>query len=279
MTTTPTATVAACVLGCHTPPSGNPRQAAPGMLACHECADALRATLDDVERLYNGLDITPGHSGTQRRAPGYGPSSPAVDALVDHRDPRVVEGALATIEQWARLVRTDRSIDTPPDRMRGTVPSGRATMTRETATLRFEWHWIMAQPWVASLAASLTALQRTLQAARRETTPTVRIGGCPVTADGDDDACGRMLTVRPGDREIRCPRCDTVWTRDRWHQLGAPWADYATLAEQLGVAVGTLRRWSHEDGWEVRGTTSRRLVARADAVTSYAHRYGYTTSA
>lgn len=271
-----------CVLGCTNTTTGLPRQAAPGMLACHDCADHHRRLLDDIERLHNGLDVTPGTGDGARGAPGYGPRSPAVDGLLAHRDTRTADGtgALATIESWARSIREDLSIDVDPDQMRATVPAGRATMPRELATIRFHWDWIMAQPWVDELAVELRQVHQQLRSARREADPVLHLGGCPIVTELDDDVdvtCGHPLKVRPGDREIRCGSCGTPWPRERWHLLGSPWADYATLAEQLGIPVGTLHRWRHEDQWEVTGTRSRRLVSRSDAIASYTRRYAHNT--
>lgn len=272
-----------CVLGCTTAHAGLPRQAAPGRLACHECADELHKLLGEVERLYRGLDVTPGASGSARGAPGYGPRSPAVDDLIAHRDLRTQRdgashaGALAVVESWARSIREDRSIDLPPDQVRATVPAGRVTMHRELGTLRFHWDWICGQPWVDEFAAEMRQLRGQLRTARREAEPVLQIGTCPNVIEIDDEldaACGERLHVRPGDREIRCRSCGTTWTRDRWRQLGSRWADYPTLAEQLGVPVGTLHRWRHEDGWKVSGSRSRRLVSRAEAIASYAKRRG-----
>ncbi len=122
-----------------------------------------------------------------------------------------------------------------------------------------------------------------LRTAARARPPVLRLGPCPVPVaiDVTDQhgrplrvECGAPLRVRPGDESIRCPGCGTEWTRSKWHQLGDEWVDFATLAEQLGVPVGTLHYWRHVDEWRTAGTRSRRLVSRVDALTSYARRRG-----
>ncbi|RZQ59826.1 hypothetical protein [Amycolatopsis suaedae] len=277
-----------CLLGC-TNADGIPYRAAPGRQTCPRCGDQLAALLREIGDLYAVLDdpeqLLPTTSGGRGR-PGYGSRSPAVDDLIVHTDVRTGEtdtggpGALAVVEQWARQIREDRSVDTPPDQMRATVPAGRITMTRELATLRFHWDWILAQDWVDAFADEMRAVRDQLVRARRLTVPVIRIGTCPITVmtvDRDADPitlpCSATLRVRLGDTEIRCPACHTVWTRDRWHQLGTDWADYASLATQLDIPVTTLRRWCHEDHWATAGTRSRRLVSRADALASYARRH------
>ncbi|MGW4484315.1 hypothetical protein ACWEOE_10805 [Amycolatopsis sp. NPDC004368] len=279
-----------CVLGCRDR-DGVPFRAAPGLLVCPACSEKLRGVLDDLERTFYALDdvdeLTPHGSpdgaGVRQVA---GSRSPAVDALLVHRDPRSVTGvhespaALASMAEFARTVREDRSIDVPREQLRATVPAGRITMRRECATLRFNWDWIMAQPWVDDFAAELRRVLDALRSVRREFAPALRIGKCPTALIGldlpDGDAvtldCGATLKVRAGDTEVRCRNCGTTWPRDRWHELGDPWTDYASLSADLGVPVGTLRRWAHEDSWQRTNRPGRPLIARADALASLARR-------
>jgi hypothetical protein len=46
----------------------------------------------------------------------------------------------------------------------------------------------------------------------------VYVGKCPVT--DDKGTCGAALTADPDLDIIRCPRCDTMWSRDKWLWLG-----------------------------------------------------------
>ncbi|MEU6641251.1 hypothetical protein ABZ863_01735 [Saccharomonospora sp. NPDC046836] len=281
--------VYACVLGCRNP-DGMPNEAAPGLLACHGCARQLATDLAAVEQLYDAhtdLETHLPRSDGQRGAPGYGPRSPALDALAAHFDPRTKWtpehgfGALAVVSSWARAIREDTTLNVPRERVRQTVPAGPVTMARELATIRFHWHYLLAQDWLPDFGTELRDVLRQLRAVGRELTPSVRIGPCPVVVDEievDDEhyptpiTCNTPLHVHAGATEIRCRGCGTNWPRARWHKLGDPWADYAALAEQLDVPVGTLRRWCHQDGWATSGTRGRRLVARADALASYARR-------
>lgn len=280
----------ACVLGCRNAEK-IPFRAAPGLLACHQCSERLRTVLDAIAAVYERLtevdELVPGghgDTGGGRKPPG--PRSPAVDGLLVHSDPRSVTGvrespaALASIAGWARLVREERSLDVAPDRMRDTVPAGRVSMARELATLRFHWEWIMGQPWVDDFAAEMRDLLAALRRVGRLDAPELRIGKCPVVlvllelGNGDtiDLDCGASLRVRTDATEVRCRNCGTTWPRDRWHELGDQWTDYAFLAAELAVPPGTLRRWAHEDKWAMETRGGRRLVSRVDALASYDRR-------
>jgi hypothetical protein len=287
-----------CVLGCRT--ADSPRPPVEGWFACHRCADRLAGVLDDIGTLAALLDdpeaLLPsgGQLGTGGARSVPGPRSPAVDALLIHLDVRTRNGpddrefgALASIEGWARAVREELSIDTEPAKMLATVPAGRATITRELATLKFHWPWVLAQPWLDEFATAMREIRSSLEGG--PTTRTVRIGPCPavvgyeaddegvVQVDEDGNAlpvqCGATLRVQLGADVIRCRKCGGSWQRAHWRTaLGDPWIDYASLVVLLGVPVGTLWRWCSEDGWRTAGNRSRRLVARLDALESYARR-------
>jgi hypothetical protein len=281
--------VRACLLGCRTP-DGFPFRAAPGSNVCAVCSDKLRAVLDDVVAGYRQLcdidELTPG--GGPDAVPVRsvaGPRSPAVDALLAHTDPRstVAPGerlpALATVVAWARFVRAERSLDVDPARMRSTVPAGRATMSREAGTLRFHWDWLMASDQVDEFAAQLKEVRDTLRAVRREFPKVIRIGKCPTIAVAAEQlgipidlACGATLRIKIGDMEVKCRNCGAEWTRDRWHELGDPWTDYAYLAAELEVNPNTLRYWCREDSWRTIRVKGRTVVMRADALATYARR-------
>ena len=285
-------TTRACAFN-HHDRDGNQTHAETGLLVCWRCSTALRRDLDELETLYTGATAddelipsgTPDGGGARTVA---GPRSPAVDALLVHTDPRSVTGpgespaALAAIAGWARLIRTDRSVDVPPDQMLRTVPLGRISMTRELETIRFHWDWCMAQTWVLDFAAEIRGIVHALKLVRRLYPVRLRVGRCPVVVDIEDLPeggsidlmCGTTLTVRADDTEIRCRGCGTVWPRGRWRELGSPWADYASLATELGVKVGTLYVWASRDRWETTGTRGRRLVRRVDALESYARYRG-----
>lgn len=282
----------ACVFN-HTDRDGVTVLAAPGLLVCHPCSEQTRRAVDYLGQLYEGLqdvdELTPGGhpDGTGTRSiPG--PRSPAVDALLVHSDPRSHArvgdhpAALATIASWARLIREERSIDVDPEQMLNTVPAGRISMERELQTIRWNWDWLMACPAVLQFAADVNEVITGLELVRRMNPPTIRIGKCPIVVlilplpDGSslDLNCGAFLKVRPEDPEIRCRNCHTVWPRERWHELGEPWADYPHLSAELGVPVGTLWKWASKDRWrmkasETSGTGVRKLFLRADALASY----------
>lgn len=287
----------ACVFN-HTNHLGEQVHAAPGLRVCARCSHQIRQAVDYLGRLYAGLcdidELTPGGhpdgTGT-RTVPG--PKSPAVDDLLVHSDPRSYArvgdhpAALATIASWARLIREERSLDTPPTQLRATVPAGRINMERELQTIRFHWDWLMAHPAVLRFETDVNEVINGLEYVRRMNPPAIRIGKCPVVTTIEDlpDGgelpllCGSPLRVRPDDTQVRCRGCHTVWPRARWRELGDPWADYPHLSAELGVPLGTLRRWSSKDGWhsrraETSGTGVRRLFLRADALTSYERYHG-----
>lgn len=274
-----------CILGCSNA-EGIPFRAAPGQLACHDCAEKLAKVLADIGDTYVQLtqidELIPGGTGDgvgARSVPGS--RSPAVDAHLALSDVRTIgaeiPGVLGAVAEWARLVRAALSLDTDPAKMLATVPAGRLTVERELATLRFHWHWVLQQPWLPEFAENMRKLLKAMQHVGRLTPPTLRLGNCPTpqlgisAADGTTITltCGAQLKVKVGDTEIRCTNCRTVWPKAKWIQLGDGRADYATLAEELGVPVTTLRKWCSVDGWETTGTARRRLVARADALASY----------
>lgn len=271
---------ALCTLGCRSPKDA-PYPTVNGWQCCDRCADRLAGLLGDLHDHYATLteadELIPRSSG-ERGSPGYGPRSPAVDSILLHSDIRTRwtseagSGALAAVSDWARMIREDRSIDTAPVDMHRTVPIGRATMNRELATIRFHWDYVLRQTWLAEFADDMRDVLHSLKHVGRLDERWMRIGPCPVVFDGD--ACGAMLRVRASGSEIVCRQCGTVWSRDRWHELGDPWTDYAALSNELGVPVGTLWRWASEDGWTVAGTRARRLVSRTDAIASYERRRG-----
>jgi hypothetical protein len=261
---------------------GSPYTAAPGWFACHHCADRLAGLLGDLgdrfATLMDADELIP-HGSGERGSPGFGPRSPAVDALLVHSDVRTKwtsehgHGALAAVESWARMIREETGAG---------VPAGRATMSRELATIRFNWNFVLGAPWLDGFADEIRDVLRSLTMAGRLTERVIRVGPCPVTIDtyvyGMDPVsttCGATLTVRADADEIRCRSCGCVWPRSQWWQLGDPWTDYAALSEELSVPAATLRWWCRVDGWrtEPSPTSKKRvLVCGMDARASYARR-------
>jgi hypothetical protein len=283
-------TPAQCTLGCQSP-EGAPYPTVNGWQCCDPCADRLAGLLGDLHDHYATLteadELIPRSAG-ERGSPGFGPRSPAVDAILVHTDIRTRwtseagSGALAAVSEWARMIREDLSLDTPAVDMLRTVPAGRATMNRELATIRFHWDWVLRQPWLDQFADDMRDVLHSLKHVGRLNERWMCIGPCPVIRLVDvgeygaqrAESCGAMLRVKANAGEIICRKCGTVWPRGRWHELGDPWTDYAALSNELGVPVGTLWRWASEDRWATAGTRARRLVFRTDAIASYERRRG-----
>ncbi len=280
-----------CALGCRNA-DGIPYRAAPGLHTCHPCSDRLRTTLGHIEQTYTAVTaidelIPSGHGPTGVRTPP-GPRSPASDTLLVHSDPRTYQrvgdrpAALATITEWAKRVRADRSVDVDPDQMRATVPLGRITMARETATLRFNWDWIMGQVWVPDFADAMREALNALRAVDAQQARATRVGKCPVTvaafpaADGTtvELGCGAWLRLKPGQDVITCRNCGHAWPRARWHEIGEQWASYAELARIWTMPAATLRGWAREDEWRTVKLGRRVVLLRADAVNTYTRRRG-----
>ncbi|WP_027947201.1 hypothetical protein [Amycolatopsis taiwanensis] len=280
-------TAVPCVLGCLNA-DGIPYPAAPGQLACTPCEQRLMGVLGDLAdrliTLQTADALAPHSAPGERGTPGYGPRSPALDALIAHGDMRTKwsselgHGVVATVESWARCIREE---------VGALPPAERATFGRELRTIRFHWDHVMSSPWLDEFAREMREALSSLLNAGRLTERAMRIGPCPgLVAIGEEvftsetiyRECGATLRVRASDDEIRCRTCGTVWPRSRWREIGDPWADYATLADDYGVAVGTLWRWASEDrknglAWRTEKRGGRLLVHRDDAEASRARRH------
>lgn len=196
-----------------------------------------------------------------------------MDVLLAHSDVRtrwtseLGYGALAVVESWARMLREE---------LGAAAPVGRATFSREVATIRFHWDHLLRAPWLDEFAREVQEVTRSLTYAGRLTEQVMRIGPCPGLLEGGEP-CTATLRVQVDDDEIRCRECGDTWARSSWWMLADRWADYALLAEDLGVPVGTLRRWAHEDeragnAWAKETRGRRHLVSRVDAIASYDRR-------
>jgi len=73
-------------------------------------------------------------------------------------------------------------------------------------------------PAVDEFAAEMRRLRVGLAAVVGVKSDRVYVGPCPVT--DDKGTCGAALTADPYLDIIRCPRCDTMWSRDKWLWLG-----------------------------------------------------------
>ncbi|GGM64181.1 hypothetical protein GCM10012275_38410 [Longimycelium tulufanense] len=272
-----------CVLGCRDPedPDGLPYPAENGYLTCRPCGlrvrDLLRRIVDDYALLDQDEQLIPERSGaTSGRRTGPGPSVPiqlTVVAMTDIRSAQDGCGAYsvpAVLDSWIRAAAEE---------------SGNAAPQPPTVAGDVRWllgllSWLRQQPWIDEMYRELRELQHALDDQLRPRPGSVPIGSCPAPSpDQDGSVCGAPLRVRPDAERIRCRVCGASWERAHWDELGAALgnpgdttAAYDELSVQLGVPVGTLRRWAAEDGWTRHGDKSRPAWSRREALASYRHR-------
>ena len=73
-------------------------------------------------------------------------------------------------------------------------------------------------PAIDEFAGEIRRLHSALRTTVGVKSDRVYVGPCPVT--DDKGSCGATLTADPYLDIIRCPRCDTMWPRDKWLWLG-----------------------------------------------------------
>lgn len=213
----------------HRPPTNGRAwaQADPGYRTCSRCHQRIHEWLspitvdadgrpDSIPGLYEILSPLPGvGGGGQRRAPGFGPRSPANDYVVAIRDPRTtrlepgdphsVPGVLAA---WTALLIDERSLIPPAH----TVPD----MAR---FLDAHLDYLTKQDWVEDFATELRELHAQLRAIGQQRR---RIGLCPSTIDEGEHTrlCGAALFAPLYSDVIKCNACGREWQRREWLRLG-----------------------------------------------------------
>ncbi|MYW96021.1 hypothetical protein G3I59_36810 [Amycolatopsis rubida] len=161
-----------CLLGCRTR-TGEAFRAQHGYRTCDPCADELRADIQELARLYPELiraAVPGGNSAGGRVSPGYGPRSPARDAvlaLTDRRTRAEDEGdphsVLEILSSWADNVRKDTGHGLPD-----------ATARREGQLLVSWLDFTAHQPWAGKLDTSLEQLREEIAEQLGLSTRTVR---------------------------------------------------------------------------------------------------------
>lgn len=217
----------ACVT--HRPPGEGRawRLADPGYRCCSSCYDRIHRWLspiavdddgwpDSIPGLYAVLNPRPGASGDNgRRAPGFGPRSPANDHLISMRDKRSVKVVLSdplsvpgVLAEWCDALIEER----------GLVPPAR-TVQAMARFLDSHLDWTSKQAWVEDFHEELRALHSQLRAigAQRR-----KIGACPNTIQEGEHTreCGAVLLAPLNGDSIRCFACGREWQRDEWIRLG-----------------------------------------------------------
>lgn len=149
------------------------------------------------------LDLTmPAPTGRQRW-------SPILDGQTGYT------GVAALLDTWARdWCQTRDMREHPP------VP----TVATLVVWLRHRLEWACDNhPDVDQFAAHMRRLHTILRNVCDLRTDRVYIGDCPVTTD--KGPCATPLTADPYLDLIRCTRCRSQWTRDKWLWLGATLRD------------------------------------------------------
>jgi hypothetical protein len=261
--------------------------------------------------LYTTLSPLPGTypppTGTRHTPPG--PRSPANDHILAVRDPRSTRNhrdpagdphsVPGVLTEWVHFITDQRRLTTTAR----TVPE----MTR---FLDHHLDWITRQDWVPDFHTEIRALHRQLSRLHQ---PRRFVGHCPnpipehdsepedLTGLSSGKPCGGLLFAPLYGDHITChvPGCGGTWTREQWLELGNPTphpetgdgtnpepqiplpvlCDVVTIAHHYGVALGTVRRWAHQDGWAPHGTQPgsphRKNWDLRDAQRSWARRHSH----
>lgn len=234
----------ACVI--HVPPKPGYawRRADDNYLTCSPCYDLLHRWLstigmdsegrpDNIAALYARLDPRPGNGGHGRRAPGFGPRSPANDHVIAMGDPRTVQiedldpcSAKAILRQWVLWVWDERYDDEALNRAdyrarRHELPTD---VPGAAAWLDQQLDWLTRRDIITEFHSELRELRRQLRSAtgRGGQRP---VGHCiEILANGEcktpifmprgaaPRAPDEPITTLP---ELVCPVCDSKYTGRR----------------------------------------------------------------
>ena len=261
--------------------SGRPYPAQAGYLTCDPCADELRANLRELVELYALTEdaAVPGAAaGGLRAHSGYGPRSPAVDAVLALTDPRSASddgepvGVLAVLGTWADMVRADA----------GLRPELTEAERRDAALLVNWLDWCNTQPWAGAVLPQLGALRTevsgTLGLGRRTVSGEVNLlirwldwitrqqwvadlaaevtslhrsmraalglldrflpVGWCPVSTGHGRTCGAALRVRVGAERIVCRSCGTSWPREQWDALSTAQGTPLSDTAELSAWLG-----------------------------------------
>jgi hypothetical protein len=127
-----------------------------------------------------------------------------------YRDQSGRPSVAAVLDSWARDWREIRDMrETPPE----------PTVVVLIAWLRNRFDWACSHhPAVDEYVLEVRQLHSILRAVVGLKSDRVGVGPCPVITEKGQ--CAAALTADPYLDAIRCPRCDTLWTRDKWLWLG-----------------------------------------------------------
>ena len=213
----------------HRPPTEGRawRQADPGYRTCSSCHQRIHQWLspitidedgrpDSISGLYALLNPRPGATGDNgRRAPGFGPRSPANDHLIAMKDPRSVKRDLGdphsvpgVLAAWCDALIDERSL-IPPTR---TVPAMAKFLDNHL-------DYLTRQEWVEDLFTELRELHSQLRAIGQQRR---RIGLCPNTLDAGETTkqCAAPLFAPLYSDLIRCYACGREWSGIERLRLG-----------------------------------------------------------
>lgn len=213
------------------------RPADRGYATCATCLDRLREVMADIGKRYRVLDATPQKGAGGRGAPGFGSRSPASEHVIAFTDPRSSQTAKVWVDRAGRPVRED---EWPPVSIRGELdilawdaadrlgmagPHERADVADLLRHLDSRLDLITRDAaLVVEVAFTLRALQAALRPVSGDPRPKF-IGLCPELLPEPDEqgvplVCSARLHAPLRGDEVRCRSCGSVWTRDRWIELG-----------------------------------------------------------
>lgn len=188
---------------------------ADGNQLCGRCTDRLLGRLWDLPGLYEALEehLEPGASGMggSRRTQGPEASLPAVEDVLSQRGPG---GMLGFLEDWAAALWSDMGQGERP--VSGTFEERLASAI---GTIRFNILFVTERwPVAGDLSREIREVHAAAESVVAPKPKAIRAGLCS-TPVGDGGECGASLKYHPGDTEITCAWCRTVYTPTDWLPL------------------------------------------------------------
>lgn len=182
---------------------------------CDRCGSRLDRQLSQLPALYEALGAYLRPSSQTSTAVGSSKSPdaplPLTEPALDLRGPG---GIVTVLETWRQALYEDAELRWPepfgdyPGRLLRAVRALREQLPHITCG------WAQA----GLFAAEVDELHGAARSIIAPPEKTVRAGTCPAKLD-DGTVCGAVLRAVPGDPEIRCRWCNTVYAPSSWLKL------------------------------------------------------------